>query len=210
MKHAALALALSVLLATPALAGPPWISVEFRAYHSGQSDGWLVVRTFHHGTPSAFGALSGTAVGIVGGRRTVLPLRFEPLSGETGVFLVPATWTVGTAWVLDIALAGGEHGDAGAVVGVGPSGEPAFVRFPRTIEGMTRAATDGEVDALLQALATGREPPRLGRGGILSFARRNPAPVAMLGAVALAGTLGVALLVRRLAGWRRSPTALHA
>jgi hypothetical protein len=210
MKPVVLALALSALLATPALAGPPWISIEFRAHNSGASDGWLVVRVFHHGTPGPFGALGGRAVGIVGGRRTELPLRFEALPDETGAFLVPTTWTAGTAWVLVIALDGAEHGSAGAVVGVGPSGEPAFVRFPRTIEGMTRAATDGEVDALLQALATGREPPRLGRGGIISFVRRNPAPLAVLGAVALSGALGIALVVRRVVRWRSSVTALRA
>lgn len=206
MKRIALALALTAALATPALAGPPWISVEFRATRMGRaSDGYLVLRTFHHADAVGY-PLSGTAVGVVGGRRTSIPLRFETMQDEAGVFVLTRVWNDGTPWVLNVALDAGEHFGAGVVIGVGASGQPAFVRFPRTVDGITRSATSGEVDALLQALAAGREPPRLARAGFGEFILRNPGPASVLAALALgavtsAGLLGA--LARRLYARRR-------
>ena len=206
MKRIALAALLSAALATPALAGPPWISVEFRAPRMGQSgDGYLVLRTFHHADAVGY-PLSGTAEGIVDGRRTSIPLRFETMQDEAGVFVLTKVWRDGTPWILNIALDAGEHFGAGVVIGVGASGEPAFVRFPRTVDGITRSATSREVDALLQALAAGREPPQLARAGLGEFILRNPGPASMLAAIALGTVTTVGLLgatARRLHARRR-------
>jgi hypothetical protein len=202
MSRVALALAACVLLARPAVAGPPWISVEIRARHGG-AEPFLIIRTFHHGTPVAY-PLRGTAVGLVAGRRTELPLRFEPLPGESNAFQVAVAWSAGAPWVLNFTLLA-EHMGAGAVVGIGADGEPAFVRYPRTLEGITRPATDGEVDACLQALSSGREPPRLGRGSVVGFVLRNRVPAATLASLSFGLVLAGAWSSRRIRLRRRAP-----
>jgi hypothetical protein len=211
MKRLALALALTVAFAAPALAGPPWISVEFRAMPLGANrDGYLVLRTFHHAEAVGY-PLTGTAEGVVGGRRTSIPLRFEVLADEAGVFVVTRVWSDGTPWVLNVALDAGQHFGAGVVIGIGPSGLPAFVRFPRTMDGITRPATAREVDTLLQALATGREPPQLARAGLGEFMARNPGIASRMGVLALGVTTIVGLLgaaVRRIRERRQAKAAV--
>jgi len=204
MRTLGLAAALTLTTAGVAVAkGPPWVSVEMRAHASSNHPGWLVIRTFHHSDAVGY-PLSGTAEGLVNGRRLSVPLRFEILNpdSQSGVFLVPTVWAQGSPWVLNIALDAGEHMGAGVVVAVGPSGEPAFVRFPRVVEGYTRPATHAEVEQLLASLAGSPEPPRLARSDVLGFVRRNPAPLATLGAIALVATWLVSLTVRRLASSR--------
>jgi len=202
MKRLALAVALSTALATPALAGPPWISVEFRATRLGHSgDGFLVLRTFHHADAVGY-PLRGSAEGLVGGRRVSIPLRFEMQADEAGVFVLTKVWTDGAPWILNVALDTGDHFGAGVVIGVGASAEPAFVRFPRTVDGITRAASSREVDALLQALAAGREPPRLARAGLGEFILRNPGPMAVLAALTLGAGTAAGLLGAAARRWR--------
>jgi hypothetical protein len=200
MRSIALAALATTVLAQAAVAGPPWISVEIRARHGGQ-DPWMIVRTFHHSTPVGY-PLRGSAVGVIAGRRTVYPLRFEPLPGEGNAYQVAVAWTAGTAWVLNLALVD-EHMGAGAVIGIGADGEVAFVRYPRTLEGITRPATDGEIDTMLQALAAGREPPPLGRGSVVSFVLRNRAPVATLAGLSFGLMVVGALATRRFQARRR-------
>ena len=211
MKRLALAFALTAVTAAPALAkGSPWVSVEMRGHRSANTLGWLVIRTFHHSDAVGY-PLTGTAEGLVNGRRVSVALRFESINvdREAGVFLVPIVWQQGSPWVLNIALDAGGHAGAGVVVGVGASGEPAFVRFPRSVEGATRPATAGEVERLLAALAESREPPRLARGDWFGFVRRNPAPLATMAGLALCLAWLVSLPVRYLHR-RRATIALEA
>ena len=70
MQRLALALVISLAAATPAVAGPPWLTLEFRP---GNFAGFLMVRTFHHGNPEAK-PLAGTAEGRVNGQRRSVPL----------------------------------------------------------------------------------------------------------------------------------------
>jgi hypothetical protein len=148
------ALALALLLAstaTSAAKGPPWISIETKP-NGGTTA--IVARTWHHGTAMGL-PLTGTAEGIVNGRWVTVPLRFELLdSTSMNVFAVPNTWGSAGVWVLSISLNGEEHGSAGVVVGIDRQGQVAFVRFPRGRFG-SRAATTGEVTALLRALDAG-------------------------------------------------------
>jgi len=164
MKRLTVFLALAVSVAAPALAGPPWITIEVRP----TGGAFVFARTFHHGTPEAL-ALTGTAEGLVDGQRRSVPLSFERI-GEDNVFGVPKTWTAGGVWVLNIGTSA-EHGGAGVVVGVDHSGSAAFVRFPRTYEGASRIATRGEIDALLRALDANQPPPTLGRFGLMGMLR---------------------------------------
>ncbi|MFI5279660.1 MAG: hypothetical protein ACHQU1_04130 [Gemmatimonadales bacterium] len=152
MKSIALALALSAAVAPHAWPGPPSISIEFRTNYAT----FLLARTFHHGTPMPL-PLSGTAEGLVNGSRVSVPLEFVQV-GETNGYEVPHTWGNTGVWVLNIGVNAGDHGTAGAVVGVDRSGGAAFIRFPRGASGASRIATNGEIDALLHALAAGQQP----------------------------------------------------
>jgi hypothetical protein len=149
MKRSILAIALSLAVATPAIAGPPWISIETRPFGGA----FLLARTFHHGTPMAL-PLNGTAEGLVNGRRISVRLRFEQ-EGDANSFAVPKTWGAEGVWVLNIGVDSSDHGTAGAVVGIDRRGQSAFVRFPRSATGFSRKATGGEVDAMLRELEAG-------------------------------------------------------
>jgi hypothetical protein len=174
-------------IASPAFAkGPPWISIEFRANYAT----FLLARTFHHGTPMPL-PLSGTAEGLVNGRRLSVPLQFVQ-EGETNGYDVPQTWGHDGVWVLNIGVDSSDHGTAGAVVGVDRSGQSAFVRFPRSRTGFSRKATSGEVDALLRALDEGRQPPALSGSGFPFLARA----VLTLAALALLTVGAVRYLTR--------------
>jgi hypothetical protein len=155
MKSIALALALSAAVSTSSWPGPPWVSVETRPFGAA----FLVARTFRRDTPMPL-PLNGTAEGLVNGRRVSVPLRFEQ-EGDANSFAVPRTWGAEGVWVLNIGLDAGDHGAAGAVVGIDRSGQSAFVRFPRSPTGVSRKATNGEVDAMLRALDAGQLPPAL-------------------------------------------------
>ena len=77
-------------LATPAFAGPPWISAEFPAnpHETATRGAFLLVHTYHHGTPTEF-PLTGTAEGMVNGRRQSMRLT-RSSSGEA--ICSPTAW----------------------------------------------------------------------------------------------------------------------
>src|SRR5262245_32960874 len=114
MRTLTLAALFTLAAATTATAGPPWVSVEIRAHRSASIEGWLVIRTFHHSDAVGY-PLSGTAEGLVNGRRVSVPLRFQILNpdSQSGVFLVPTAWAQGSPWVLNIRLDDGGHMSAG-------------------------------------------------------------------------------------------------
>ncbi|MFI5168606.1 MAG: hypothetical protein ACHQQS_18530 [Thermoanaerobaculales bacterium] len=147
MKSIALALALGATVAASSWPGPPWISVETRPFGAA----FLVARTWRQTVPMSL-PLTGTAYGLVNGRRTLVPLRFEQ-EGDANSFAVPKTWGSEGVWVLSIGVDAGEHGVAGAVVGIDRTGAAAFIRFPRGVTGSSRVATSSEIDAMLHALA---------------------------------------------------------
>ena len=149
MKSLAIALACAALTTTAAK-GPPWVSIEMRP----QGGGTLIARTFHHGTPVAI-PLTGTAEGMVNGRRVSVPLSFEQ-DTSSNAFVIPRTWANEGVWVLNIGTSGDNHDfAAGVVVGLDRLGQVAFIRFPRGRFGSSRPATAGEVTAMLRALDAG-------------------------------------------------------
>ena len=113
-----------------AIAGPPWISIEYpvNPYDQTTKRAFLVVHAFHHGTPTAF-PVSGTAEGIVDGQRRSVPLSFEATS-RTGTFALTKQWPSNGTWTLAIAVAQGPEDRVWAVVELAPSGEVASVRVP--------------------------------------------------------------------------------
>ena len=190
MQRLALAFCISLAAASPALAGPPWLTLEFRPNFPGV----VLVRTFHHGTPQAM-PLTGTAEGLVNGQRRSVPLTFV-LADAPNVYSVSNTWGAEGVWVLNIS-ATGDHLGAGAVVGLDRNGETAFARFPRTTVGASRPATAREAEAMLRALDAGAQPAALGRTGWGAMVLRLALPLLLLVAVVVGiAKIGAAVIAR--------------
>jgi hypothetical protein len=150
----ALAALLALSVPSVALAGPPWISIELPAnpWDRDTRGAFLVVHTFHHGTVID-APLTGTAEGMVDGRRRSVTLSFEKTS-RPGVYALSNQWGNRGRWVLVISLSQTAHGDdvAQAVVTVAEDGSVTSVRVPTAPgrEGnFPRRATAAEVTAAL-------------------------------------------------------------
>jgi hypothetical protein len=142
--------------ASHSVLGPPWISIEYPAnpYDRGTRGAYLLVHAFHHGTPVAF-PVSGTAEGIVRGRRQSVRLAFDP-TARPGVYALRKQWSDDGTWTLVVRVTQESSDVATALVELAPSGEVARVQVPtrREREGnFPRAVTAAEVDAALRARA---------------------------------------------------------
>jgi hypothetical protein len=154
-SFAALALA-SALLAAPALAGPPWISIELppNPYDQSMRGAFLLVHAFHHQTPVGY-IVTGTAEGIVNGERRSIKLEFSETSRD-GVFALKRSWPTDGTWTLVITAHSGPEDDASAVVDLGPDGAVAAVRVPTMQRGawtVPAPVSLADVDASLRARA---------------------------------------------------------
>lgn len=138
--------------------GPPWISIEYppSPYDRVTRDALLLVHSYHHFTPVGL-PVSGTAEGVVDGKRRSVKLEFETTS-KPGVFALRRQWPRQGAWVLNIAVTQGEgeHNTAGALVTLDADGKVSKVDVPlRQIAGFEvptpRRITAAEVEAALQA-----------------------------------------------------------
>ena len=191
----ALAALLAAATATPAAAGPPWISIELPAspWSNLPRDVFVLVHTYHHFTAVPV-ILSGTAEGLVGGERRSVPLSFDTTSA-IGVYAVRRQWPAAGVWVLRIVLHE-EHGAATAVVGIGSSGEVNLVRVPTGVGRVPRPVSDGEVSGVLRSLAAGHAPAPFAAG--LAGELNGRMPSWLLGGALLAGLpLGLVLGRRR-------------
>lgn len=167
---AAVALVLALGAATPAHAGPPWISIELPANPLDRTTrgAFLLVHTFHHET-AVRDALEGHAEGLVNGKRQTITLTFENTSRE-GVRALRKSWPDGGAWVL--VLKTGEHGDATALVGIGADGKVRSIDVPTASRDghiVPKPATASDVDALLARLAAADTPGQPARGLALAL-----------------------------------------
>ena len=110
--------------------GPPWISIEYppSPYDATTRDAFLLVHTFHHGTPIV-APIAGKAEGVVGGQRRSVSLKFERTS-RTGVYAVNKQWSSDGTWVLFITASQGPDDDVTAVVELAANGQVAAVRVP--------------------------------------------------------------------------------
>ena len=164
----ALTLAAALGAATPAHAGPPWISVELPANPLDPTTrgAFLLVHTFHHQSAVAE-ALSGRAEGIVDGRRQTITLSFETTS-RAGVRALRKSWPAGGTWVL--VLTTGQHGDATALVGIGSDGTVRSIVVPSRTDGrhvIPTKVTQADVESMLTRLASGTSSP--GQGPALAL-----------------------------------------
>lgn len=136
IRSLALAAAISVVFAAPALAkGPPWISIELpvNPYDRTMQGAFLLVHAFHHQTPVGF-PIEGTAEGMVNGERRTVKLEFSETSRD-GVYALKRTWATDGVWTLVIRVNQGPGDGATAVVELGADGEVASVRVPTRQQG---------------------------------------------------------------------------
>lgn len=148
---------LTVAAPSVALAGPPWISIELpgNPWDRAAPNAYLLVHAFHHGT-EIDAPVSGTAEGIVDGKRCSIPLTFGKTS-RRGVYSLTNQWGSKGRWVLVITVEQAKDDVAQAVVQISEGGAVS-VKVPTRADregNFPRRATAAEIDA---ALATNARP----------------------------------------------------
>ena len=132
IRTLALTLVMSATLAAPAIAKPPWISIELpvNPYDRTTQEAFLLVHAFRHQSPVAL-PIEGTAEGMVNGERRTVKLTFAETSRD-GVYALKRMWATDGVWTLVIRVGQGtaEGETATAVVELGADGEVAAVRVP--------------------------------------------------------------------------------
>jgi len=152
--------ALAAATASPAWAGPPWLSIEFPANPMNKSSqgAYLLVHTFHHEQAVNF-TVEARAEGLVNGERKTLPLKLEQTDRE-GVYALKQTWPEKGDWVIVIVGAPGE-GSVTALVSIA-DGNLRGIKVPsKTVENgrwtvpvqVTQADIESELRSLV-ALAS--------------------------------------------------------
>jgi hypothetical protein len=186
MSHRSILLcsALTMIAASSAHAGPPWIAVELPAnpHHATTRGASMLIRAYHHSTALDV-PVTGTAEGIVDGRRVSYALDIAR-TNQPGVFAVRTPLPKGGVWVLAVTLEQSADATATALVTVGPGGRIAGVEVPssRSRDGWSvpRRVEPRDIDAALRAaqVAFG-ESSQHGRAGY-AYAL----PLLLLGAAA--------------------------
>ncbi|MEO8579512.1 MAG: hypothetical protein ABI469_04630 [Gemmatimonadales bacterium] len=157
LRSFALVTALTLTAFSTALAGPPWIAIEYPAnpFDQASRGAFLTVRTYHHGDLLAR-TVTGTAEGVVNGKRQSMPLDIRPGS-KAGMYSVRWERPAVGRWVLVINSGYQGVTDATAVVEISPTGSVANVTVPtRNYSGGwigPRPVAASEIDALLEGRA---------------------------------------------------------
>ena len=122
--------------------GPPWISIEYppSPYDATTREAFLLVHTFHHGTPIV-APVTGKAEGIVAGERRSVTLKLSGTS-RTGVYALNKQWSSDGAWVLFITANQGPNDDVTAIVELAANGQVASVRVPTEQRGSWKIPSD--------------------------------------------------------------------
>ena len=171
LSFAALALlSLTISAAVPATLGPPWISIEYppSPYDATTREAFLLVHTFHHGTPIV-APVTGKAEGIVSGERRSVALKFGGTS-RTGVYALNKQWASEGTWVLFISANQGPDDDVTAIVELGPSGQVASVRVPTERRGSWNIPSDVSVSER-ESIVRARFATNSGEKGAVAAAR---------------------------------------
>jgi hypothetical protein len=157
LRSFAFVTALTLTAFSTALAGPPWIAIEYPAnpFDRTSRDAFLTVRTYHHGDLMAK-TVTGTAEGVVNGKRQSMPLDIRPGS-QAGMYVVRWQRPAVGRWVLVINSGMQGVTDATAVVDISPTGGVASVTVPTRAIGngwiSPRPVAAAEIDGLLQGRA---------------------------------------------------------
>ncbi len=157
LRSIALVSALTLTAFGTALAGPPWIAIEYPAnpFDRTSRDAFLTVRTYHHGELQSR-TVTGTAEGVVNGKRQTMRLDIRPGS-QPGMYAVRWQRPATGRWVLVINSSNQGVVDASAVVEIGVTGGIAGVTVPTRHVGDgwigPRAVAASEIEGLLQGRA---------------------------------------------------------
>lgn len=166
LRSFALIAALTLSAFSTALAGPPWIAVEYPAnpFDRTSRDAFLTVRTYYHAELMAK-TVTGTAEGVVNGKRQSMRLDIRPGS-RPGMYVVRWERPAAGRWVLVINSGNQGVTDATAVVEISPTGGVANVSVPTRSYGNgwigPRPVAASEIDALLQGRALASAGTKLG------------------------------------------------
>lgn len=151
----AVAMTLVAATASPALAGPPWLSIEFPANPMNKSaqGAYLLVHTFHHDQTGSF-VVEARAEGLVNGQRKTLPLTLDRTDRE-GVYALKQSWPTTGDWVIVITGAPGE-GSVTAMVSIA-DGNIRGIKVPtKKVENgrwtVPTQVTQADVEAELRSL----------------------------------------------------------
>jgi hypothetical protein len=159
MRRPLMSLAAAVTLvaatASPAFAGPPWLSIEFPANPMNKSalGAYLLVHTFHHQQATSF-VVEARAEGLVNGQRKTLPLTLERTDRD-GVYALKQSWPETGDWVIVITGAPGA-GSVTALVSIA-DGDIRGIRVPtKQVENgrwtVPLQVTQADVEAELRSL----------------------------------------------------------
>lgn len=130
IKRLALVATLFLVATGTALAGPPWIAIEYPVNpHDPNTRGaFLTVRTYHHGDLMAYD-ISGTAEGLVNGKRQSARLDIRRLP-QAGMYVVRWQKPAQGKWALLISTSRDGQHMATALVDVDARGRVAMVMVP--------------------------------------------------------------------------------
>lgn len=154
LRTTLLAVSLS-LLATPALAGPPWVSIEYPAnpHHPSTRGAALMVRAYHHST-SIDVPVRGTAEGLVDGKRVSRALDLRA-TNIPGVYALRGELPRNGTWVLAITVVQSGESSASALVTLNGRGGIGEIEVPSTQsrDGWTvpRALSAPDIERALRA-----------------------------------------------------------
>ena len=158
LKRALAVIAVSLVAAGVAVAGPPWIAIEYpvNPHDPATRDAFMTVRTYHHGDQVGH-ELTGTAEGLVNGQRRSMRLDIRRLP-QAGGYAVRWRKPADGTWVLVVSSSQDGKHMATAVVTVDNAGRVARVSVPsRPVEGgrwqVPRAVAASEVNAILRGVA---------------------------------------------------------
>ena len=114
-----------LVAATPVLAGPPWISVEYPSnpHHPSTRDAAFLIRLYHHSDAIEV-PVTGRAEGTVRGQRRSVPVQVKP-TAFAGLYAVSGLPKESGAWVVVITMKQGES-PATALITLGQDGEPGI------------------------------------------------------------------------------------
>lgn len=154
-----LALAFTAVVAAVAIAGPPWISIEYpvNPLDPAAKGGFVTVRTYHHAELVGY-QIDGMAEGLVNGQRQSVKLDIRPLR-LAGTYVVNWKKPANGNWVLVISTRRDGQHMATAVVKVGSDGQVASVVVPSKVTEngrwtVPRAVAAAEIDGMLRTGTT--------------------------------------------------------
>ena len=112
----------------------------------------MVVRPYSCKDPAKT-AMQATAEGVVNGKRSSIPLKLEPLSGNEGGYSIVRQWPAEGQWVIAVVASNPGYGDYKAAALVHLDGPQIHIG---KVKQLNHAPASGEIEAELglKAMAT--------------------------------------------------------